>query len=110
MSFESLLKTFMPTGVWFGFAAISVAAFAFVAKFLPETKGLSLEKVARRSLPLYISFLVFSQCLAHAFGQHSVSLCRCETRSARTFSPATAVTTSAGRRLPGGGPLKITFC
>lgn len=45
MSFESLLEAFTPTGVWFGFAAVSVAAFAFVAKFLPETKGLSLEKV-----------------------------------------------------------------
>jgi len=45
MSFESLLKALTPTGVWLGFAAISVMAFAFVAHFLPETKGLSLEKV-----------------------------------------------------------------
>jgi hypothetical protein len=69
--------------VWFGFAAISVAAFAFVAKFLPETKGLSLEKVARRSLLLLSVIFPFACSLyLYAWRTRLVSL-RCLCAGAR---------------------------
>ncbi len=43
-----LLQVMMGPSLWFLYAAMGVGAFIFVARYVPETKGKSLEEISRQ--------------------------------------------------------------
>jgi len=94
LSFLSLSRVLTPAGAYYLFALLALCATAFMRRYVPETKGKSLEEIEREIAEQYLPTqeLLASSSGAASVGRSSSARCRIAAEDSTNMVEAPAAT------------------